>query len=114
MVSDFELWTGLKVEKSFLEKKLDLALTQEFRFKDNATSINNYFTEFGGSYEIFHGFNLGLGYRFIRNKTKKGYENHGRVYADVSYKHKIDRFTLAYRFRYQNQNEIGISRDEGD
>lgn len=114
LVRDFETWSGVTLKKSFLEKKLNLQLTQEFRLNSNSTHMNNYFTEIAAGYEIFKGFEAGLGYRFIRNNTKNGYKNEQRLNADISYKHKLDRLELSYRFRYQNRNEIGVSRDEGD
>lgn len=114
LVRDFETWSGVSLKKSFLDKKLDVQLTQEFRLNSNSTHMNNYFTELTADYEIFKGFQAGLGYRFIRNNTKNGYVNEQRFNADLSYRHKIDRLELGYRFRYQNRNEMGVSKDEGD
>lgn len=109
-VRDFELWTGVTVKKSFLDNKLDLALTEEFRFHDNAGSINNYFTEFETSYKFYKGFDISAGLRYIKNNRKAGYETLGRFYTDLTYKHKIDRLSLSYRFRYQRQGQIGDSK----
>lgn len=114
LVRDFETWSGVTLKKSFLEKKLDLQLTQEFRLNSNSTHMNNYFTEVGAGYEILKGFEFGMNYRFIRNNTKNGYKNEQRWNADLSYKHDISRLTLGYRFRYQHKDEIGLSKDEGD
>ena len=114
VVSDFEIWGGLSLEKSFLEKKLDFKLTQEFRFDENSTHLDRFFTELEGRYEIFKGFNLGLGYRFIRNRKNSGGVNEQRIFAKMSYKHKMDRLSLSYRFMFQNHDEIGLSRDDGD
>ena len=113
-VSDFELWSGLSVKKSFLDKKLDLELTQEFRFDDNSTRLDNFFTELGGSYEIIKGLSAGVGYRFIRNVKNSGSINENRFNIDVQYKHKVDRLKLDYRFRYQNRRELGVSREDGN
>ena len=111
-VRDFELWTGVQLEKSFLDKKLNVGLTQEFRFNDNSTSINNFFTELEVGYEIFKNFSLDAGYRFIRNNRNSGYRSEGRLFFDVNYKHKIDRLKLSYRFRYQNQSALGDVTDD--
>jgi hypothetical protein len=113
-VRDFELWTGISVNKSFLEDKLAFSLSQEFRFDENALHMNNYFTELGGSYEFIKGLELGVGYRFIRNNRNSGYANEQRFITNLSYKHSLDRFKLQYRFRYQRQDELGTSKDEGD
>ncbi len=114
VVRDYETWSGISVKKSFLDKKLDFALTQEFRFDDNSTHLDQYFTELEAGYELFKGLDLAIGYRFIRNNKKSGYKNEQRVYADLQYRHKVDRWTLSYRFRFQNHDELGISRSEGD
>lgn len=111
-VQDFELWTGANLKKSFLDDKLRLGLTQEFRFENNATSINNFFTEAELGYKFFKGFRLDVGYRFVRNNRNSGYRSEGRIFTDVNYKHKIDRFKIGYRFRFQNQSVIGSSTDE--
>lgn len=107
VVQDFELWTGVQLQKSLLENKLSLGLTQEFRFDDNSTSINNYFTEFEAGYELFKDFRLDAGYRFIRNNKNSGYSNKGRFFMDANYKTKLDRLKIGYRLRYQNHTFIG-------
>lgn len=112
VVSDFELWTGVQLKKSFLEDKLTAGLTQEFRFNDNSTSINNFFTEVELGYEFYKGIRVDAGYRFIRNNRKSGYLNEGRFFADLNYKHKLDRFKFSYRFRYQNQSALGDVVDD--
>jgi hypothetical protein len=114
VVSDFEAWGGVSLEKSFFEKKLNLGLTQEFRFDENSMHLDQYFTELKIKYEVYNGLDLGIGYRFIRNNKNSGYKNEQRIFADVSYKHKLDRWSLSYRFRFQNHDEIGVSRSEGD
>jgi len=114
VTSDFEAWAGITVQKSFLDKKLDLSLTQEFRFDDNSSHLDNYFTQLGGRYEIIDGLKIGGAYRFIRNNRNSGYRNEHRFNADVSYKHQVNQFTLNYRFRYTNHNLIGVTRSEGD
>lgn len=114
VVSDFELWTGVSVKKSFLDKKLGLGLKQEFRFDENSSHLDAYFTDLNADYEIIKGFQLGLGYRFIRNNKNSGYKNEDRFYVDANYKHKLERFTLRYRFRFQYHDEIGQTKEEGD
>ena len=114
VVSDYETWAGITVQKSFLEKKLGLGFTHEFRFDDNSSHLDQYFSELTVDYELFKNFKAGVGYRFIRNNKKSGYVNEGRIFVDLDYKHKIDRWTLSYRFRFQNQDELGLKKDDGD
>jgi hypothetical protein len=112
VVSDFELWTGIGLQKSFLEDKLTMGLTQEFRFNDNSTRINNFFTEVTAKYELIDGLRLGGGFRFIRNNRNSGYRNESRLFGDLSYRHKLDRLTFDYRFRFQNQSALGDVTDD--
>lgn len=111
-VRDFELWTGVGVQKSFLDKKLQLALTEEFRFNDNSTRINNFFTEVEAGYEFYKNMTFSLGYRFIKNNQKNGFVTENRFYADLAYSHKIDRLKLSYRFRFQTQSEAGTRSND--
>ncbi len=114
VVSDFELWTGVSANKSFLEKKLDFNLTQEFRFDDNSSHLNTYFTELKFMYEFVDNLSIGAGYRFIRNRKNSGAVNEQRLFADIKYKYKIDRLSLSARFRFQNHDEIGLKLEDGD
>jgi len=111
-VRDFELWTGVNLKKDFLDDKMRFGITQEFRFHDNATSINNFFTEAELGYKFFKGFRADVGYRFIRNNRNSGYRSEGRFFTDLNYKHKLDRFKLGYRFRFQNQSALGDVTDD--
>lgn len=113
-VQDFELWTGVNLKKSLLDNKMRLGLTQEFRFDDNATSINNFFTEAELGYKFFKGFRVDVGYRFIRNNRNSGYRSEGRFFSDINYKHKFDRLKLGYRFRFQNQSVLGSDAVDDD
>lgn len=115
--TDFETWSSIGLEFK-ATKKLSFGVEQHLRLKTNSSEIDTYFTQLEGSYFLFNGFALGSGLRYIRkNDTKgkiQGYENHFRFHIDASYKHKINRFSLKYRLRYQNKNELEVSSDEGD
>ena len=97
---------------------LTLGIEGQLRLKDDISVVDQYFGELNAQYKLPAGFRLGAGLRYIRdNDTRgniQGYENHLRYNIDGSYRHKIDRFSLRYRIRYQNRNELGISKDEGD
>lgn len=114
VVQDFETWSGIKLEKSFLEKKLKLDLNQEFRFDDNSTHLDQYFTELGAQYKLPLGFSIDANYRFIRNNRNSGYRNEGRYNFDLGYKHKFERFKFSTRFRFQSKNVLGTTKEEGD
>ncbi len=110
VVQDFELWTGIKIEKSFLEEKLDFGLIQEFRLDDNSTHLNVFFTELETKYTLKNNLYFGGAYRFIKNDKKDGFISQHRFNFDIGYKYEFDRLTLGARARYQNR----ISSDEDE
>jgi len=110
VVRDFEVWSGLTFEKSFLENKLDIGLTQEFRFNDNSSQLNVFFTELESKYTFKNNIVLGGAYRFIRNDNKDGYVSQHRINLDLGYKYELDRLTFGARARYQSR----ISSDEDE
>lgn len=113
-IRDFETWTSATLNYK-VNKKLKLSLNEQLRLKDNSSTIDAYFTQFTVKYDLIKGFNLGLGARYIRKNDDQGkvqgYENHFRWQTDLTYKHKLNRFTLKYRARYQNKDELGITTD---
>lgn len=115
--SDWASWNtiGLKYK---LNKKWSFGLEEQLRLKEDISVIDEFFTQMTASYKILKNFKLGAGVRYIRENDNQGniqgYENHFRFNLDAIYKHKLDRFSLGYRLRYQNKNELGVSSDEGD
>jgi hypothetical protein len=114
-VRDFETWTGVGLQKKF-NKKFKIGLEQQFRFYDNSSSIDQYFTNFSLDYKPMKYLTFSGGMRFIRDADKddKTYDNHLRFNGDVSFKHSLDRVSFKYRLRLQTNNELGFSRTEGD
>ncbi|MGI9532647.1 DUF2490 domain-containing protein [Lutimonas sp.] len=114
---DFESWTSAELRYK-PTKRWKTGMELQMRLKENSSEIDGYFAELTGGYEIFKNFDVGLGLRFIRKNDNtgavQGYENHGRIHADASYKHKINRLALGYRLRYQNKDELGVSNENGD
>ncbi|MBT8318194.1 MAG: DUF2490 domain-containing protein [Lutibacter sp.] len=115
--SDLANWTTIALEYK-LNKKWNFGIEEQLRLKEDISTIDKYFTQLNAEYSVSKKFTLGAGIRYIKeNDTEgniQGYENHFRFNADASYKHKINDFTLKYRFRYQNKNELGVSNSEGD
>ena len=116
-VRDLEVWTAAKVEYK-LNKKLDFGFEEQLRLKDNASTIDQYFSEITVGYNLKKKISLGLGLRYIKENDNvgkiQGYENHLRWNGDLSYKHKLERFSLKYRLRYQSKNELNVSEAQGD
>lgn len=104
VVGDLQLWTGVKVAKTFA-KDWTISLEEEVRLKNNISQVNNYFTEAGLRYRINKNFSLGAAYRFTRDQKKdSSYVNQSRYHFDLRYKGKIDFLTIYYRVRYQKES----------
>jgi hypothetical protein len=101
--NDAGLWTNATVEKK-ITKDLDVVFTEEFRFNENVTQLESFFSDIGAEYSIVKGFKCGLFYRFINKRNLDGsYSQAHRFYGDLSYKQKIKRFEAGYRIRLQVQ-----------
>ena len=115
--SDFETWTRAGINLKF-NKNLQLGLEEQLRLKSNSSEIDAYFTQIHAKYKTKFDLEIGGGLRYIReNDTEgkiQGYETHFRYNLDLAYSHKIDRFKLKYRIRYQNRNELGVDELAGD
>ena len=114
--SDFETWNALGIQKKLFDNNLTLSLSEELRLKDNSTKMDQFFTEFGIKYKFLEHWTIGAGYRIIRENEGDNEPNSkkNRWNTDLGFKHKIDRFTLGYRLRYQSKSESAISKDDGD
>jgi long-subunit fatty acid transport protein len=114
---DFAFWSSVGVKYS-LGKKWKFSLAQNLRMKEQASEVDEYFTELGIKYELFKDFEIGVGLRHITENDnqgkKQGFENYFRYNIDLSYKYDVHRFGLSHRLRYQNKNQLGISVIDGD
>lgn len=115
--SDFALWNSIGVDYSF-NNKLKIGIEYNLRLKEKSSVIDEVFSEIYLEYEIFKNFEITGGARFIKEKDnqgkKQGNEHHFRYNFDASYKHSIKSLEISYRFRYQNKNELGILKEDGD
>lgn len=115
--NDFNSWfiAGLEYDAS---DKFRIGFETQLRLKEDASVVDEYFGELNMMYKLPANFRLGTGFRYIRENDNRGniqgYENHFRYHVDISFRHKFDRFGLLYRVRYQNKNELNISKDDGD
>ncbi len=116
-VRDLETWNSIGVRLN-IEDNWEFGLNEELRLKANSSSVSNYLTDLDINYIGWKNFELGAGFRFLRNNDTEGniqgYENHSRYHLELTYKHKITRFKFDYRLRFQRKNELGVSEEEGD
>jgi hypothetical protein len=115
--SDLALWSSIGVNYSPV-KKLKFGLEQHLRLKEQAVTIDEYFTELSVKYEFFKNFEIGGGVRFIKENdnvgNKQGFRDYFRYNIDISYSHDIKRFEIGYRIRYQNKREVDLPNNETD
>lgn len=114
---DFNIWSAAELRYE-LDKNWSFGIEGQIRLKENVSVIDEYFGEISVQRKLSKGFRLRNGFRFIRENDNQGniqgYENHIRFHLDLIYKHDLDRLTFKYRLRYQNKNELGITRRGGD
>jgi hypothetical protein len=114
---DLETWSSIQLNYK-MNKKWKFGLQQQLRLKNNSSETDQYFTQLTADYKLNKDFTLGGGMRYIKSNDNtgniQGYEDHFRYHFDLAYKHKIDQFSLKYRVRFQNKNELGISESDGD
>ena len=109
--NDFSTWFSAELNYK-LDKKWIFSVQEQLRFKENASTTDSYFTQFGAAYKLTKGLVFGVGYRYIKlndnQGAKQGYNDFGRLQFDLSYRHKLNDFSLKYRVRYQTKNELGV------
>ncbi len=111
---DFEGWVSAEFDYK-INKKWNLVLEEQIRFKNNASEIDRYFTQLEGAYEFAKKWTVGLGFRYIRindnEGATQGYEDYTRIQLDLSNSFKIKklkRFSFKNRLRYQRRNQLGV------
>lgn len=114
---DFGLWTSASFRYQST-KKLRLSLNQQFRLENNWHSFDRLIIEPEAQYKINKKWKMNLGIRYVGQNDNsgkvQGYENHFRVHADLIHGFKKWGMNFENRIRYQNKNEIGIQKIDGD
>ena len=114
---DLEGWSAVELNLKATDK-LFFSVSEHLRYRNDISSLKNYFTQIKVNYELFKNFELGGGVRYITNNddvgNKQGHEYLFRYQFDAVFKQKIDRVMVSFRLRYQNKNQLGLSESEGD
>ncbi|WP_027419321.1 DUF2490 domain-containing protein [Crocinitomix catalasitica] len=114
VTGDLETWSRIGLDLK-LNKKWSMGIDQQLRLKHNSSLIDQILTDIDVKYKLSKQFYFGAAIRYIADrKSDLSYDNDFRYNFDLGYKHKMDRFSLDYRLRYQNKNEIGLSKALGD
>ena len=114
ITQDLEQWTSIGLSKK-INKHWKISLEEEFRFTEDISKFDVFFTDLGLNYKFNKHFSLGANYRFYQNKDSVGdFQNQHRLSADFQYKYKISRFKVAYRLRFQNKDEDFFTNESGN
>ena len=111
-IDDTRLWTGITLKHKFT-RKLTGAVTEQIRFNQDISRVDQIFTEAGAEYEIKKNFKVALNYRFINKNKDTYYSKSHRIYADLSYKYKPARFAFTIRERLQEEYTSINSSENG-
>ena len=115
--NDMEGWSSIELDVK-ANKNLSFSVSEHLRYRNDITTLKNYFTQAKVKYELFKNFEIGAGIRYITNNDDtgniQGYEPLFRYQFDAIFSDKIDKVTVLFRLRYQNKNELGFSESEGD
>lgn len=112
-VDDFGIWSTISIDKK-ISQKFGVALDEELRTFDNASRIDQYFTNAGVNYKLDKNIRFGITYRFInKGRDDMSYSKRHRIYFDASYRKKVYAFNVSYRFRIQGQVKDYRSSDNG-
>ena len=115
--NDLEGWSAVELNLK-ATKKLSFSVAEHLRFRNDISTVKNYFTQIKVNYEILKNLELGAGVRYITNNDdvggQQGYDPFFRYQFDAAYRHKIEKVDLVFRLRYQNKNQLGRSESEGD
>lgn len=100
------LWTKVGV-RGKITKKLNWSTEVNTRF---IPGVQTFFPEFGLSYKVTKWFQPSIDYRFVFDKNKYGnFLSSSRINLNAAFKHKIKRFSVGLRLRYQSSFSRKIS-----
>jgi len=109
VTSDLEMWNNIAISKK-IGDRWKVSLEEEFRFTEDISRFDIFFTDLGLDYKINKHFSAGVNYRFYQNQNSDGdFVTQHRFSTNINYKQKLDRFTFEYRLQFQNKDEDFLS-----
>ncbi len=98
---DAGLWATFTVQKKIF-KRVNLVIDQELRLRENFQRINLFYTNIGIDYKATKWLKVSPTYRAIQKKRFDGtFSYRHRLMLDLTFKKKLQKFTLSERARYQ-------------
>merc|ERR1711965_447498 len=89
---DLEGWSAIELNLKATDK-LFFSVSEHLRYRNDISSLKNYFTQIKVNYELFNNFELGGGVRYITDNddvgNKQGHEYMFRYQFDAVFKQKI-------------------------
>lgn len=102
---DTLLWSSASIRYK-AHKKLKLELTQHLRLNQNLSQLERVMPELELTYRPTDWLDLGVGYRYIFERTKNGdLEPAHRYQGELGLEHALGPVELSYRLRYQEKHE---------
>lgn len=113
-ISDFGMWNTFSINKEITDK-FSVGIDQELRLRDNLSTLNLVYTNFGASYKFTDWFKFSLTYRFVdKHKEDLTWGIRHRIMTDFLFKIKPADFGLSYRARFQAEwRGAGYSQEYG-
>jgi hypothetical protein len=113
---DLGSWMTFGFNKG-ITKKIGFQLDQEFRIRDNFSTINLFYTNVGLNYKPKKFIKVAAVYRMINKRKEDGsYGLRHRIYGDLTFKVKpTDKWTLSNRVRLQAEwRKTGYAQQYGN
>ena len=102
---DTLLWTSASIRYK-PHKKLKLELSQHLRLDQNLSQVERTMPELELTYRPAGWLDLGIGYRYIFERTKNGdLEPAHRYHGQLGLEHELGPVEISYRLRYQEKHE---------
>ena len=106
-------WNTFNVEYKISKNTFGI-FTQECRIKENFSRLNLFYSNLGIGYKVSKNFKAAFVYRFINKYMDDGsFSFRHRLMLDLTIKHKLGDFEIAYRQRLQAENRNIYSSETG-
>lgn len=101
-IKDFGTWVSVDATKK-LNKKTDVNLSEQIRLFNNSTQFRASFTDLGIQRELTKKISLSFDYLLITRANMQPFQH--RLFADITYTKKINKFSTDFRVRFQKKFE---------
>ena len=109
---DFQQWSKIGVSYD-LNKDLSVSVDQGLRFRENASLPDVTFSNLSLKYDLIKKWSVAIGYRYITDfDLSQNTSTIHRIYTDVNYRKKKNRWLMKNRLRYQYKEINFTLRDK--